>query len=79
MVYRNYPIPPDDSKATCSVAGCKNAAATLLVIDMPHRSLFDRKVWGKDEMENVAPPTATISLCDQCVMKAAGLSSERCE
>lgn len=73
MVYRNYPIPPGDEKARCSVAGCVNAATALLVIKMPHRSLFERAVWGKPgETQNVAPATATISLCDRCAAKAAG-------
>lgn len=77
MVYRNYPIPPEDEQATCSVHGCLNAATALLVIRMPHQSLFDRKVWGEDRVKNVAPATATISLCEHCALKAAGIEQGR--
>lgn len=75
MVYRHYPIPPSDEKARCSVVGCANAAAALLVIKMPHRSLFERAVWGKPgETKTAAPATATISLCERCAAKAMGLA-----
>lgn len=71
-IYHDYPIPVGSSKERCGVYGCVNRSEMLVVIAMPHRSLFDYPVWGKPgEMHNVAPATATIGVCRPCARRMA--------
>ncbi len=71
-IHTGFAFPDGAPQATCAVFGCERPSETLVVIRFPHRSLFERRTWGKpDETRNVAPATATIGMCRQCAAAIA--------
>lgn len=79
MIYHDYPIPAESSKGVCSVYGCNNRSEVLVVIDFPHRSLFECHVWGSktDETKILAPATGTVAFCGACARRMAMQPLER--
>ena len=66
-IYPDFDFPDGAPSATCMVFGCERPSETLVLIRMPHRSLFEQRVWGKPgETHSTAPATATIGVCRQC-------------